>query len=699
MKKSSLTIRKNLLPTFLTFVLILVMISTKTALTLPDQTDSTTVYLDTPTITGTTIGETFTVNVIISDAQNITTWQVGMLFNATLLNCTGFFEGEFLKNVGQTFPIAGTIDNVHGVITPYGASFLGDYKASGDGRLAYLNFTVKAPGVSDLHLRDVKVIDYDHNEVPINIIDVYTIVWDTSHYTVVTVSNSTGQTGTYHSGFYNHAFSPQDKEISFNVSQPSQVWPIHTGFSNVTIPKSLMWVDTLDDWKVVIDDTPLSTVERTVTYNGTQYSIYFTYGPGVHKIQIISKYVNWRDLLVSLDVPPIMAPGFSWLLNATVYNIGLAGNETNVELQLLINGTIVDSTVISTLQEGSNYTLSYNWTTPTVEATYNVTAYAPSVTGENVTTNNVATKFVEVSWFSTTPHSGPIGTMVTSIGAGFPAGTQVLVTFNDISMGYAVTDDFGSFTFIFNVPVSAAGIQTIKVFEATNLSNYKVTTFTVIDVTPLDIEIDVGTIHFTGELAEFYILVTFKGVAVSTTSIKALLYKPDGTTEALADPSPIATGFYNTTYAISADAQNGTYALVVEASYINITVNSYGTAFKTFLLSSTLSEELALIEDLGVEIGNLKTDIATLNITLNSLTETLTEELALTKEDLEAQIAALNTTLNSLNETITQLETRINAIKSAQEAFTLPLYAAVALALIAAVGAVITLFLVRKTRP
>jgi hypothetical protein len=698
MKKSSLTIRKNLLPTFLAFVLILVMVSMETALTIPDQTDSTTtVYLDPPTITGTTIGETFTVNVNISNAQNITTWQAGMLFNATLLNCTGFFEGEFLKNVGETYPLQGVIDNVQGVITTYGASFLGDYKASGDGRLAYVNFTVKALGISDLHLRDVKVIDYDHIEVPINIIDVYTIVWSNIQYTVVTVSNSTGKTGTYHSGFYNHAFNSQDKEISFNVSQPSLVWPIRTGFSNITIPKTLMWVDTLDDWKVVIDGTPLSTAERTVTENGTHYSIYFTYGPGVHKIQIISKYSIPSELVVSLIAPTIIAPGASSLLNATVSNRGV-NNETDVGLQLLINGTIVNSTVISFLQVGYNSTLSYSWTTPNVEATYNVTAYAPPVTGEIVTLNNVATKFVEVNWFSTIPRSGPIGTKVTAVGADFPAGTQVLVTFNDMSIGYAMTEDFGAFTFIFNVPVSDAGIQTIKAFEATNLSNYVVTTFTVIDITPLDIEIDVGTIHFTGELAEFHILVTFKGVAVNATSIKALLYKPDGTTEALADPSPIATGFYKISYSL-VGAQNGTYALVVEASYINVTVKSYGTAFKAFLLSSTLAEELALIEDLGVEIENLKAEIATFNTTLNSLGETLTGELALMEEDLKAQIAALNTTLNSLNEAIAQLETHINTIKSAQEAFTPPLYAAVVLALIAAVGAIGTILLRRKPTP
>jgi hypothetical protein len=275
--------------------------------------------------------------------------------------------------------------------------------------------------------------------------------------------------------------------------------------------------------------------------------------------------------------------------------------------------------------------------------------------------------------------------------------TQASITFNDMVAGYVMTDENGTFTFVFNVPVSAAGTQVVKALDAEG--HYGVATFTVVDIAPLDIKIDVGTIHFRGELATFYVQTTFKGVTVNATFISALLYKPDGTTEPLTVPSLIATGFYKTTYAIPVDAQNGTYTLVVEADYTTSTIESHGTAFKAFLSSSTLAEELALIEDLGDEIENLKAEIATLNATLNSLGETLTEDLALTEEDLKAQIATLNTTLNSLNEIITQLETRISAIKSAQEAFTLPLYAAVVLALIAAVGAIVTISMRRKSTP
>ena len=261
----------------------ILIVLTSSVPTIAQANSTTTVYLNPPTIKGTTVGQEFTVNLMIRYAYQIRGWQAGLAFNATLLNCTGFFEGEFLKNVGSTLWQKGTINNTAGVITIYAAVLFGlENNATGDGRLGYLTFKVKAPGVSDLHLHDVKVIKGVATEVPINIIDVYTVVVDTIHYRVVTVSNSTGATAAYGSGFYDHAFSLLDKEISFKVTGP------HPGFSNVTIPKALLSPVPPNVWAVIVDGKRLSTSEIIVTENATHTSIYFTYTMGIHKIQITS---------------------------------------------------------------------------------------------------------------------------------------------------------------------------------------------------------------------------------------------------------------------------------------------------------------------------------------------------------------------------------------------------------------------------
>jgi len=83
------------------------------------------------------------------------------------------------------------------------------------------------------------------------------------------------------------------------------------------------------------------------------------------------------------------------LLNATVTNEGL-NDEVNVELRLLVNGTITNSTIIPLLQPGDSYTLSCMWT-PTVKGRYNVTAYAPPLLDETPVENNKKIEFVAVS--------------------------------------------------------------------------------------------------------------------------------------------------------------------------------------------------------------------------------------------------------------------------------------------------------------
>jgi len=111
--------------------------------------------------------------------------------------------------------------------------------------------------------------------------------------------------------------------------------------------------------------------------------------------QTILVNVSAPEIVVSLVAPASLRVGISSLLNATVSNQALS-NETNVELRLLINGTTMIYQLQALLQPGDSYTLSYLWT-PTVEGTYNVTAYTSPVPGETSLENNQMTEFVTVT--------------------------------------------------------------------------------------------------------------------------------------------------------------------------------------------------------------------------------------------------------------------------------------------------------------
>jgi thermitase len=138
-----------------------------------------------------------------------------------------------------------------------------------------------------------------------------------------------------------------------------------------------------------------------------------------------------HDLAVSLEAPKSLGSGESALLNATVSNRGLS-NETDVELQLLVNGTVVDSVLISELFTGASYTLRYLWTPKMAFLYYNVTAYALPVLGEDFVLNNGATKMVYVSFYTRT-YLQPQW-----IGGGVPMGWHA----DDASWSYTLPFDF-----------------------------------------------------------------------------------------------------------------------------------------------------------------------------------------------------------------------------------------------------------------
>jgi len=141
-----------------------------------------------------------------------------------------------------------------------------------------------------------------------------------------------------------------------------------------------------------------------VTYKGLVYiSPWLEIIPAYyhHHLQLLYNAILWsrypkpeHELTVSLETPKHLKPNESTLLNATVSNKGL-NNETNVELQLFIDGSLVDSVTIPELLVGSSYAISYLWT-PTAQGMYNITAYAPPIPGEELAKNNLDKKSVMV---------------------------------------------------------------------------------------------------------------------------------------------------------------------------------------------------------------------------------------------------------------------------------------------------------------
>jgi len=394
------------------------------------------------------------------------------------------------------------------------------------------------------------------------------------------------------------------------------------------------------------------------------------------------------------------------------------------------NGTVSiywDDTLVENTTANSIGDFTYMLTVPV-----NATVGVHKIMAIDIATGRTGSTSFRVILLVLNPTEGPIGTNVTVNGAGFAPESQVTVTFSDMLIGYTIIDSFGNFTFTFNTPLSTAGKYYIKALDAEG--NYACKKFTVVDVTPLDVQIDVGTMHFKGEIAEFYAQTIFKGQAVSAIISSAILYKPDGTVENLL-AQDVTIGLYKIPYAIPGDADPGTYTLVITVHYITDKVQAVGTSFKCFVISSTLTninmtiQELQgdiatiIIPDLGMIKANLtainatvvkiKGSLAVVNSTLGLIQGTL-DTIQLKVIAINGTTATIQTTLGIMNGTITsiegnmatiEIETDIGTIKAdisgiqgTQDAWIISQYVTIVIALIAAASSMLSVIFLRHKK-
>lgn len=111
------------------------------------------IHVDPPSMVDTGIdpGETIMFTINVTDVVDLYTWQVRILFNSSVLNCSRAFYPVDHVFAGQTTsPVAPIIDNVAGSIL-YGNTLAGPVDGvSGSGKLCQLEFSVKTIGSSNL---------------------------------------------------------------------------------------------------------------------------------------------------------------------------------------------------------------------------------------------------------------------------------------------------------------------------------------------------------------------------------------------------------------------------------------------------------------------------------------------------------------------------------------------------------------------
>jgi hypothetical protein len=245
---------------------------------------SPTVFPDPSSVQSTGIGQSITVNINVSNVADLYAWQAGVRFDPSILECTGFYQGEFLReNNGTTFWVQSVQDmnNTLGIVYIRGCSLLGQVSGvSGSGQLAYVTFRSVGVGVSDFHLTDVILLNSSIEEIPFEGLESVTVLVNGTNFAVKIADNLTGELNPVNppsSGLFNTGFNAEDKDVSFDAVTTKD-W-----YCRVSIPMKLLRSPSLSNWTVRVDGTPAS---YTGTENETYTTIYIKYNRGNHTVQI-----------------------------------------------------------------------------------------------------------------------------------------------------------------------------------------------------------------------------------------------------------------------------------------------------------------------------------------------------------------------------------------------------------------------------
>ncbi|MGA9349124.1 MAG: cohesin domain-containing protein [Anaerolineae bacterium] len=107
-----------------------------------------------------TVGQSFTVSVMIDEASNLGAFQFDLRYTATIVRVNGVTLPAFLGITGRSvFPVGPQIDNQAGKVT-FGAWSYGDASGpNGTGALAHISLTAQGEGESLLDLQSIFVLD------------------------------------------------------------------------------------------------------------------------------------------------------------------------------------------------------------------------------------------------------------------------------------------------------------------------------------------------------------------------------------------------------------------------------------------------------------------------------------------------------------------------------------------------------------
>jgi hypothetical protein len=153
-----------------------------------------TIKLDPSTIGLPAVGNTFSVNVTVENAEGLGGFQFDVTYSpavVTVINNSDVSLGSFLGSTGRTTQVLGPIiDNTAGNLTFGGFSFGIPAGPNGSGVLATITFTVQSRVGSKLDLANINILDREGNALPVATIGSANLTESTPNTTTTSISSN-----------------------------------------------------------------------------------------------------------------------------------------------------------------------------------------------------------------------------------------------------------------------------------------------------------------------------------------------------------------------------------------------------------------------------------------------------------------------------------------------------------------------------
>lgn len=186
-------------------------------------------------------------------------------------------------------------------------------------------------------------------------------------------------------------------------------------------------------------------------------------------------------------------------------------------------------------------------------------------------------------------------------------------------------------------------------------------------VESLDIRVDVGEIHFSGEIAEAYIQVSRQGAPFNLTEPVQLTLWYRNTAGIYQQTSVyaqlLASGLYVAEFEVPQEATSCCLEVSV-SEYVEETNTLYrGTFIDVFSLSPTLNGWNAYLQSISGDIATIKTDVETINVKLSSINATL-RSINGTTVEIKTALGDVITSINNIGLKVQLVEGNLTIIRT-----------------------------------